>query len=77
MSQKSYRCSPIFSIVFFVSYDYIGHSTDLLTEASILADHAGRSDMDISDVRLAIQHQSSYEFVPPPSREVLRQPTIS
>ncbi len=35
------------------------------------AEHAGKSELDLDDLRLAIKSQLRHMFVQPPSREVL------
>lgn len=48
----------------------IGYVTDVLQETTLYAEHAGKTELDTEDVRLAIKNQMRHMFVPPPSREV-------
>eukprot|EP00164_Ancoracysta_twista_P007421 GFYU01010533.1.p1 GENE.GFYU01010533.1~~GFYU01010533.1.p1 ORF type:complete len:218 (-),score=35.44 GFYU01010533.1:411-1064(-) len=49
-------------------YRYV---TDVLQDANVYSDHAGKSDIDIEDIRLAIQSRVNFTFTQPPSREHL------
>ncbi|XP_071933051.1 uncharacterized protein [Coffea arabica] len=44
---------------------------DVLTDAQIYSDHAGKSVIDSDDVKLAIQSKVNFSFSQPPPREVL------
>ena len=43
---------------------------DVFQESLVYADHAGRTDVTLDDVRLAIQAKVNYSFTAPPPREV-------
>ena len=45
---------------------------DVFQESILYADHAGRQDITLDDVRLAIQAKVNYSFTSPPPREVHR-----
>lgn len=46
-----------------VSLYFLGYTTDLLTDAKTYANHAGRPGVvETSDVELAVQTRSGYEF---------------
>eukprot|EP00474_Spongospora_subterranea_P010118 CRZ10576.1 hypothetical protein [Spongospora subterranea] len=47
------------------------HVCEVVNDAQMYQQHAGRSKMDISDIRLAIQTKMNFAFVQPPQREVL------
>uniref|UniRef100_A0A7S1T9Q4 Transcription initiation factor TFIID subunit 9 n=1 Tax=Compsopogon caeruleus TaxID=31354 RepID=A0A7S1T9Q4_9RHOD len=47
--------------------------TNVLDEARTYSDHAGKSEIDLDDVKLAIQSCVRVSFTSPPSREVLLQ----
>lgn len=49
-------------------YRYV---VDVLTDAQIYSDHAGKSVIDSDDVKLAIQSKVNFSFSQPPPREVL------
>ncbi|KAF0922316.1 hypothetical protein E2562_031808 [Oryza meyeriana var. granulata] len=51
-----------------LAYRYVG---DVLGDAQVYADHAGKSQLDADDVRLAIQSKVNFSFSQPPPREVL------
>ena len=46
-----------------------GYVSEMLVDAQLYAEHAGRADMDVADVSLAIQSRLSYCFQQPPPRE--------
>jgi transcription initiation factor TFIID subunit 9B len=43
-------------------------TVEFLEEASILAEHAGRTEISLEDIKLAIQQKTSVEFIGPPKR---------
>ena len=47
------------------------HATELLQDSLLYAEHAGRSEILLNDLRFAIHCKSTHSFIPPPSREVL------
>ncbi|KAI8923335.1 transcription initiation factor IID, 31kD subunit-domain-containing protein [Entophlyctis helioformis] len=49
------------------------HILDLLQDAQMFADHAGHKDLEVTDVRLAIESRASHAFSGPPSREVMME----
>ncbi|KQJ89910.1 transcription initiation factor TFIID subunit 9 [Brachypodium distachyon] len=51
-----------------LAYRYVG---DVLGDAQVYADHAGKAQLDADDVRLAIQAKVNFSFSQPPPREVL------
>ncbi|CAN6294757.1 unnamed protein product [Urochloa humidicola] len=51
-----------------LAYRYVG---DVLGDAQVYADHAGKAQIDADDVRLAIQAKVNFSFSQPPPREVL------
>ncbi|CAM0873358.1 unnamed protein product [Alopecurus aequalis] len=51
-----------------LAYRYVG---DVLGDAQVYADHAGKVQLDADDVRLAIQAKVNFSFSQPPPREVL------
>ncbi|KAL6495956.1 Transcription initiation factor TFIID subunit 9 [Orobanche gracilis] len=50
------------------SYRYV---VDVLTDAQVYSEHAGKSMIDSDDVKLAIQSKVNFSFSQPPPREVL------
>jgi transcription initiation factor TFIID subunit 9B len=44
---------------------------EVLEDAAIYANHAGKTGLDLDDVRLAIQSRVNYSFTQPPPREFL------
>lgn len=48
----------------------IEYSTDVLQDALVFAEHAGKGEVDLDDIRLAVQSQTSHMFASPPSRDV-------
>ncbi|KAF2323624.1 hypothetical protein GH714_036367 [Hevea brasiliensis] len=49
-------------------YRYV---VDVLTDAQVYSEHAGKSAIDCDDVKLAIQSKVNFSFSQPPHREVL------
>ncbi|XP_020223344.1 transcription initiation factor TFIID subunit 9 [Cajanus cajan] len=49
-------------------YRYV---VDVLTDAQVYSEHAGRTEIDCDDVKLAIQSKLNFSFSQPPPREVL------
>ncbi|KAK4744877.1 hypothetical protein SAY87_011189 [Trapa incisa] len=49
-------------------YRYV---VDVLTDAQVYSEHAGKSTIDCDDVKLAIQSKVNFSFSQPPPREVL------
>lgn len=49
-------------------YRYV---VDVLTDAHVYSEHAGKSIIDSEDVKLAIQSKVNYSFSQPPPREVI------
>lgn len=49
---------------------FVGYTTDVLQESLIFAEHAGRTELDIEDIRLGIQSQITHMFAAPPNRDV-------
>ncbi|XP_062211503.1 transcription initiation factor TFIID subunit 9-like [Phragmites australis] len=51
-----------------LAYRYVA---DVLGDAQVYADHAGKAQIDADDVRIAIQAKVNFSFSQPPPREVL------
>ncbi|OMO70641.1 Transcription factor TAFII-31 [Corchorus capsularis] len=49
-------------------YRYV---VDVLTDAQVYSEHAGKQTIDTDDVKLAIQSKVNFSFSQPPPREVL------
>ena len=49
----------------------LGYTTEVLEDAQLYASHAEKSDVDLEDVRLAIQSRVNLSFTNPPPREVV------
>ncbi|KAJ3389673.1 Transcription initiation factor TFIID subunit 9B [Entophlyctis sp. JEL0112] len=49
----------------------LGYVLDVVGDAQLFAEHAGRSELAVDDVRLAIEGKLSHSFTPLPSNEVL------
>lgn len=48
-----------------------GYTSDVLQDSLIYAEHAGKSDLDLDDIQLAIQGRVNHSFTTPPPKEVL------
>ncbi|KAJ1334661.1 hypothetical protein BSLG_007816 [Batrachochytrium salamandrivorans] len=44
---------------------------DVLQDSQVFADHAGHKELEVDDVRLAIESRVAHSFTGPPSREVV------
>lgn len=51
-----------------VWYRYV---VDVLTDAQVYSEHAGKSAIDCDDVKLAVQSEVNFSFSQPPPREVI------
>ncbi|CAG8445023.1 3576_t:CDS:2 [Funneliformis caledonium] len=49
------------------------YTVDVIQDASAYAEHAGKNDIDIEDVKLAIQGRITHSFTAPPRQEFLAQ----
>lgn len=47
-----------------------GYTSDVFQDSLVYAEHAGRQDIDLADVQLAVQGRVSHSFTAPPPREV-------
>ncbi|KAJ2444287.1 Transcription initiation factor TFIID subunit 9 [Coemansia sp. RSA 2424] len=47
------------------------YTVDVLQDAMVYAEHAKKTDIDMDDVRLAIQGRVNYSFTSPPDKEFL------
>lgn len=47
------------------------HLTELLSDASLYADHAERRDLTVDDVRLAVEGRALTSFTSPPSKDFM------
>eukprot|EP00057_Strongylocentrotus_purpuratus_P010982 XP_011665456.1 PREDICTED: transcription initiation factor TFIID subunit 9 [Strongylocentrotus purpuratus] len=52
------------------AYRYV---TDVLDDAQVYGGHAGRRDVDVEDIKLAIQTRLDHSFTTPPPREFLME----
>ena len=52
-------------------YMYVaGYITGVLEDARVYSGHAGKKELDVSDVRLAVQTRVDHSFTTPPPRDV-------
>jgi hypothetical protein len=49
----------------------IGYVTDVLQESVVYSEHAGKTELDLEDLRLGIKNQLRHMFVQPPPRDVV------
>jgi transcription initiation factor TFIID subunit 9B len=45
--------------------------SDVLQDAQVYSSHAAKSELDLADIRLAIQSRVNFSFTQPPPREVI------
>jgi transcription initiation factor TFIID subunit 9B len=48
----------------------LGYTSDVFQDALVYAEHAQKQDIDLADVKLAIQGKLNYSFTTPPPKEV-------
>ena len=48
----------------------VGYITGVLEDAQVYSGHAGKKELDVSDVRLAVQTRVDHSFTTPPPRDV-------
>ena len=53
-----------------MAYTFIGYITNVLEDARVYSEHAQKKELDVSDVRLAIQNRMDHSFTSPPPRDV-------
>ncbi|EGF79699.1 hypothetical protein BATDEDRAFT_7075, partial [Batrachochytrium dendrobatidis JAM81] len=46
---------------------------DVLQDSQVFADHAGHKDLEVDDIRLAIESRVAHSFTGPPSRETMME----
>ncbi|RIA97031.1 transcription initiation factor IID, 31kD subunit-domain-containing protein [Glomus cerebriforme] len=47
------------------------YTIDVIQDASAYSEHAAKNDIDIDDIKLAIQSRITHSFAPPPRQELL------
>ena len=47
-----------------------GYITTILEDARVYSEHAQKKELDVADVRLAIQNRMDHSFTVPPPRDV-------
>lgn len=47
------------------------YAADVLTDAQVYSEHAGKTGIDCDDVKLAVQSKVNFSFSQPPPREVV------
>ena len=47
-----------------------GYTSQVFQDARMFSEHAGRADVDLDDLKLAIQSKVNISFTQPPPREV-------
>lgn len=62
------ECEPkVIQQILEFMYRYV---TDVLQDCLVYSEHAGKSEVDLEDLRMAIRAQLRHMFVQPPSRDV-------
>lgn len=49
---------------------FSGYVTDILEDAKVYSSHASKKNIDVEDVKLAVQCKLDHAFTNPPPREV-------
>ena len=49
---------------------FLGYVTNVLEDARVYSEHAQKKELDISDVKLAVQTRMDHSFTSPPPRDV-------
>ena len=47
-----------------------GYITNILEDARVYSEHAQKKELDVSDVKLAVQTRMDHSFTTPPPRDV-------
>ena len=66
--------SPVYECIICFVYKLIllsGYITDVLDDAKTYSNHAGRSAINLDDVKLSVQTQLDHSFTGPPPRDVI------
>ena len=50
--------------------NFQGYVTNLLEDARVYSEHAQKKELDVSDVKLAVQTRVDHSFTSPPPRDV-------
>ena len=48
----------------------LGYITNVLEDARVYSEHAQKKELDVSDVKLAVQTRMDHSFTTPPPRDV-------
>lgn len=56
-------------LVWYVCF-YSGYVTNVLEDARTYSEHAQKKEIDVSDVKLAVQTRVDHSFATPPPRDV-------
>ena len=48
----------------------LGYITSVLEDAKVYSEHAHKKEVDVSDVKLAVQNRMDHSFTTPPPRDV-------
>ena len=48
----------------------VGYITTILEDARVYSEHAQKKELDVADVKLAIQNRMDHSFTAPPLRDV-------
>ena len=49
---------------------FLGYITNVLEDARVYSEHAQKKELDVSDVKLAVQTRMDHSFTTPPPRDV-------
>ena len=61
----------LIDVIIGCTYAYCaGYITGVLEDAQVYSGHAGKKELDVSDVRLAVQTRVDHSFTTPPPRDV-------
>ena len=56
---------------------FLGYVTDVLDDAKAYSNHANKKEIDVDDVKLAVDCRLDHSFTTPPPRDVSIQPPFS
>jgi len=59
-----------FLLLLLIPFFLLGYVIDVLQDSIVYSEHANRTEIELEDVRLAIQARVNYSFTPPPTREL-------
>lgn len=64
------KSHSVFHYVIVLCPTFQGYVTNILEDARVYSEHAQKKELDVSDVKLAVQTRVDHSFTAPPPRDV-------